>query len=140
MAFGVLPAQQAEQLPPSAPTEEATEWLVLTEPAGRPLFLPAFNMWHCDADGPPPHLPRAFGTLAVDDVPVELDVIATPLPFEVAGARSNPVTGTRKPEPVTVWGLWKWLDPLPAGEHVLQFTGGDGYGFTVAAVYHLSVA
>jgi hypothetical protein len=32
MIFGVLPARPAEQLPPSAPTEEATEWLVLTEP------------------------------------------------------------------------------------------------------------
>jgi ADP-ribose pyrophosphatase YjhB (NUDIX family) len=33
MIFGVLPAQPADQLPASAPTEEATEWLVLTEPA-----------------------------------------------------------------------------------------------------------
>jgi 8-oxo-dGTP diphosphatase len=29
--FGVLPARDAADLPPSAPTEEATEWLVLTE-------------------------------------------------------------------------------------------------------------
>jgi 8-oxo-dGTP diphosphatase len=32
LVFGVLPPQAAETLPPSAPTEEATEWLVLTEP------------------------------------------------------------------------------------------------------------
>ena len=32
MVFGELPARPAESLPPSAPTEEATEWLVLTEP------------------------------------------------------------------------------------------------------------
>ncbi|MFG1919398.1 NUDIX domain-containing protein [Micromonospora sp. NPDC048898] len=32
MIFGVLPEQAAEDLPPSAPTEEATEWLVLTDP------------------------------------------------------------------------------------------------------------
>ncbi|MFC4019961.1 NUDIX domain-containing protein [Micromonospora sp. GCM10011542] len=32
MVFGVLPERRAEELPPSAPTEEATEWLVLTEP------------------------------------------------------------------------------------------------------------
>ncbi|MBX6724069.1 MAG: NUDIX domain-containing protein [Dactylosporangium sp.] len=32
MIFGVLPARRAEALPPSTPTEEATEWLVLTEP------------------------------------------------------------------------------------------------------------
>jgi len=33
LIFGVLPAQSADQLPASAPTDEATEWLVLTEPA-----------------------------------------------------------------------------------------------------------
>ncbi|MFE7872810.1 NUDIX domain-containing protein [Micromonospora humida] len=32
MVFGVLPERPAAQLPPSTPTEEATEWLVLTEP------------------------------------------------------------------------------------------------------------
>ncbi|RKN47905.1 NUDIX domain-containing protein [Micromonospora endolithica] len=32
MVFGELPERPAEGLPPSAPTEEATEWLVLTEP------------------------------------------------------------------------------------------------------------
>ena len=30
--FGVLPPRDAADLPPSAPTEEATEWLVLTAP------------------------------------------------------------------------------------------------------------
>lgn len=30
--FGRLPVRDAADLPPSAPTEEATEWLVLTEP------------------------------------------------------------------------------------------------------------
>lgn len=32
LVFGVLAARPVEQLPASAPTEEATEWLVLTEP------------------------------------------------------------------------------------------------------------
>ncbi|MFF5180063.1 NUDIX domain-containing protein [Micromonospora sp. NPDC000316] len=32
MIFGVLPERAAEDLPPSAPTEEATEWRVLTDP------------------------------------------------------------------------------------------------------------
>ncbi len=36
--FGLLPARPAEDLPPSAPTEEATEWLVITAP--RPLAFP----------------------------------------------------------------------------------------------------
>jgi 8-oxo-dGTP diphosphatase len=30
--FGLLPTQSAGDLPPSAPTEEATEWVVLTRP------------------------------------------------------------------------------------------------------------
>ncbi|TDC68286.1 NUDIX domain-containing protein [Micromonospora sp. KC606] len=32
MIFGELPERPAHAMPPSAPTEEATEWLVLTEP------------------------------------------------------------------------------------------------------------
>lgn len=38
LVFGLLPARPAEDLPPSAPTEEALEWLVLTEP--QPLAFP----------------------------------------------------------------------------------------------------
>jgi hypothetical protein len=109
-------------------------------PAGTALFLPAFNMWHHNADDPPPHLPRAFGELSVDGSTTALDTIATPVPFEVVGVLLNPVTRTRRPMAMTVWGLWKRLDPLPAGQHVLRFAGGDGYGFTVRAVYHLNVA
>lgn len=33
LVFGTLPPRPAESLPPSAPTEESMEWLVLTEPA-----------------------------------------------------------------------------------------------------------
>src|SRR5258707_7145574 len=32
LVFGVLPPRPVESLPPSAPTEESTEWFVLTEP------------------------------------------------------------------------------------------------------------
>ncbi len=32
LVFGLLPPRPLHTLPPSAPTEEATEWLVLTEP------------------------------------------------------------------------------------------------------------
>ena len=110
-----------------------------TVPAGRPLFFPAFNMWHWPADQPPPHLPHAHGELFVDGVPTELDVLATPVPFEVAGARGNPATGRNKPIPVTVWGLWRRLDPLPPGPHEIRFAGGDGHGFGVAARYEIQV-
>jgi ADP-ribose pyrophosphatase YjhB (NUDIX family) len=32
LVFGLLPARFADDLPPSAPTEEATEWFVMTAP------------------------------------------------------------------------------------------------------------
>ncbi|MEV8513529.1 hypothetical protein [Dactylosporangium sp. NPDC051484] len=108
-------------------------------PGGRPLFLPAFNIWSVGAEGPPEPVPDAFGHLVVDDVPTEVDVIATPVPFAVAGALLNPVTGTRQAVPVNVWGLWRRLDPLPAGSHSLHVSGGDGYGFTVEVTYRLDV-
>lgn len=110
-----------------------------TVPFGRPLFFPAFNMWHRTPQGPPPHLPRAWGKLTVDDTPIDLDVIATPVPFTVAGAAGNPVTGTKRPVAMTVWGHWKRLDPLWHGGHTVSFSGGDGHAFTVSATYHLTV-
>ena len=108
-------------------------------PAGVPIFLPAFNMWARGAVADPPAVATAYGELVVDDAPVALDTIATPIPFEVVGASSNPVTGTRRPVAVTVWGLWKRLEPLPVGQHVIRFTGGDGHGFWTTARYHLDV-
>jgi hypothetical protein len=109
-------------------------------PTGLPLFLPAFNMWHVNADGPPSHLPEAYGKLVVDGAPVDLDVIATPAPFPVAGTPDNHVTGTHRQVPVAVWGLWKRLEAFAPGRHVVGFSGGDGYGFTVSVTYQLDVA
>ena len=40
---------------------------------------------------------------------------------------------------MTVWGLWKQLPPLPAGEHEIGFRGGDGYSFELAVDYRLDV-
>jgi hypothetical protein len=108
-------------------------------PAGLPLFVPAFNMWHTNAEGPPPRLPKAYGHLIVDGAKADLDVIATPVPFLVAGAPDNPVTGTDRQVPTTVWGLWKRLEPFPPGRHEVGFSGGDGYGFTVTVTYQLDV-
>ncbi|MEV4416821.1 hypothetical protein [Catellatospora sp. NPDC049609] len=111
-----------------------------TVPFGRPLFFPAFNMWHLKAQGPPPPLPRAWGELTVDDEPVDVDIIATPVPFTVVGAAGNPVTATKRPVAVTVWGHWKRLDPLWHGRHIVSFSGGDGHRFAVSATYHLTVS
>lgn len=108
-------------------------------PSGRPLFFPAFNMWTIPADGPPEALGQAFGEVWVNGEQQAVRVIATPVPFHVTGARLNPVTGTRKPVPATVWGLWAHLEPPAPGAHSVFFRGGDGFGFTVSAKYHLTV-
>jgi hypothetical protein len=111
-----------------------------TVPAGRPLFVPVFNIWFSHAAGPPEPAERAVGSLQIDGSGVEPDVIATPVPFIVAGARLNGVTRTRKPVPLTVWGLWKHLSAPPPGQHELRIRGGDGYGFALDVTYRLTVA
>jgi hypothetical protein len=108
-------------------------------PAGRDLFLPAFNMWFYPAVVPTPVVEDAFGSLVLDGVEIKPDVVATPVPFTVEGARLNGVTQTRKPVPLTVWGLWKLLPALPPGEHELRAVGGDGHGFVVDVTYRLGV-
>jgi hypothetical protein len=108
-------------------------------PPGRELFLPVFNMWQAASEGPPPVVEGAFGSLVVDGVPVEPEAVATPIPFTVAGARLNGVTGRKRPVALTVWGLWKLLAPLSPGEHELRAVGGDGHGFTVDVTYRLRV-
>jgi hypothetical protein len=111
-----------------------------TVPSGVPLFFPAFNMWFTNTPTLPDDLPDGFGRAAVDGVDVPLETIATPVAFEVSGARLNPVTRTSKPVPMTVWGLWATIPPLAAGSHVVRLGGGDGHGFTVDATYQLEVA
>ncbi|TFV66579.1 UNVERIFIED_ORG: hypothetical protein E4P37_06220 [Bacillus sp. AZ43] len=108
-------------------------------PAGRPLFLPAFNTWYWPTDVPPLVMEDAHGSLTVDGAAVQLQEIGTPVPFVVAGARLNGVTNTRKPVPATVWGLWGQVPPLEPGGHELHVTGGDGYGFEVDVTYSLVV-
>ncbi|MDG6106700.1 hypothetical protein Daura_29040 [Dactylosporangium aurantiacum] len=107
-----------------------------TVPAGRPLFFPAFNMWGPDVEP----IPEATGEAHVDDVRHPVEPIDATEPFEVRGAFLNPVTRTRGPVPVRVWGLWARVDPLTPGEHRVRFTGSDGHGFRVAAMYELTVA
>ena len=108
-------------------------------PAGRELFVPVFNLWDRDG-GPPPVVDGAYGSLVVDGVSLEPEAIGTPAPFTVAGAALNGVTLRRKPKQVTVWGLWKLVPGLPAGDHDLHVVGGDGHGFTVDVAYRLSAS
>ncbi|EFC82575.1 hypothetical protein [Parafrankia sp. EUN1f] len=107
-------------------------------PAGRPVFMPAFNVWMTRPRGVVVDLSTAFGAVAVDGVKCELDVIATP-PFEVAGARGNPVTRRRRPVEVAVWGLWRLLGPLSVGPHVIDIIGGDGGDFRTSVTYRVTV-
>jgi hypothetical protein len=108
-------------------------------PAGTLVFFPVMNMWRWPASGPPPRLPQAYGQLTVDGEPTKLETIETPEPFEVTGAELNPVTRASTPIPVTIWGLWGRLDSLSPGDHLVQFEGGDGHGFTVGATYEITV-
>ena len=109
-------------------------------PVGRDLFLPVFNHWEWPATGRAQIAEDATGSLVVDGVPLDLEPIGTPVPFSVAGARLNGVTGRRKPVPVSVWGLWKLVPALAPGEHRLQAIGTDGHGFTVDVSYRLLVS
>ncbi len=109
-------------------------------PTGRSLFLPVFNMWEWPAEGPQDAVERASGSLVVDGVSVGPDLITTPIPFTVAGARLNGVTRRKKPVPVTVWGLSKLIPALAPGQHELRAVGTDGHGFTVDVTYRLAVA
>jgi hypothetical protein len=107
-------------------------------PAGRDLFLPVFNQWYYPAEGPPEAVDLATASLVVDGTTLEPDVIATPVPFTVAGARLNGVTNSRKPQQVTVWGLWKLIPALTPGQHDVRAVGG-GPGFVVDVRYRLVV-
>jgi hypothetical protein len=108
-------------------------------PAGRELFLPVINLWFWPTDSAPEPIEDAVGSLLVNGVGVEPDVISTPVPFVVAGARLNGVTRSTKPIPTTVWGLWKHLAAPAPGRHELRIRGGVGPGFAVDVSYELFV-
>jgi hypothetical protein len=109
-------------------------------PYGRRIFVPAFNIWEYPASGPPEYVQDGFGSIEVDGAEVPVQPIETPVPFDVAGVRGNPVTSTTRPIPVVVSGLWGLIDPLAPGGHTLELRGGFGRTFEVCVTYHLTVA
>ncbi len=111
----------------------------LTVPATRPLFFPVVCKWYDNAGGPPAEIVNITARLTVDGAEVELQTIATPTPFEVRGALWNPVTGTKAPVPVTVWGRWHQLEPPTPGEHVLHWQGADPFHYREDTTVRLTV-
>jgi hypothetical protein len=108
-------------------------------PAGRAMFFPAFTMW-CPDPSWIPDLPDAFGHVFVDGEPQPVMTAGNGREtFEVRGALFNPVTMTRAPVAMRVWGIWALVPALPPGRRVVHFEGGDGHGFRVAATYALQI-
>ena len=112
-------------------------------PAGRDLFFPVINWWSPADDAPDVSaaVQRMHGSVAVDGLPVaEPELIVTPQPFTVVGARFNDITLRSKPRQVVTCGLWTSVPALPLGEHVVHVVAGDGGGFTLDVRYELLVA
>jgi hypothetical protein len=107
-----------------------------TVPSGRPLFMPAFNMW-CPHGTYIPPLPQARGTVHVDGQQHPVVTIDAEKMFDVRGAFLNPVTRVRRVVPMRVWGIWAMVDQLSPGEHTVRLDGTNGHGFEVTATYHL---
>jgi hypothetical protein len=110
-------------------------------PGGRDLFFPVINWWF-RADKVPdisPILERMHGSVAVDGVPMEPDLIVTPEPFTVVGARFNDITLRTKPRSIVTSGLWKSVPALGPGEHEVHVVAGDGFDFTLDVRYQLPV-
>lgn len=110
----------------------------VTLPATLPLFFPVVCKWYDNAGGPPAEIADVTASLTLDGAELELETIATPEPFEVRGAFWNPVTGTKAPVPVTVWGLWRRLDPLAPGDHIARWKGSDGFHYREDTTLHLT--
>jgi hypothetical protein len=108
-------------------------------PAGRELFLPAFNLWEYPSAGPAPVVEDGWGSVTLDGTECSVAEIATHEPFVVAGARLNGVTSRRSPQPTTVWGLWALIGAPSPGLHEVRAVGGDGHGFEVDVTYRITV-
>jgi 8-oxo-dGTP diphosphatase len=66
LIFGILPPRAAEDLPPSTPTEESMEWLVLTEPVtlAFPTHTDAMAEFFRGVRGKPSHHSHQAGQVA----------------------------------------------------------------------------
>jgi hypothetical protein len=110
-------------------------------PGGRDLFFPVINWWFRAGRAPDmsPVLQCAHGSVVVDGVPLEPDVIETREPFVVAGARFNDITLRTRPRSIVTSGLWRSVPALGPGEHELRILAGDGFAMNLDVRYQLLV-
>lgn len=105
-------------------------------PSGVPIVFPIVNMAGGpeDCDG---FLAGAEGTASLDDVAIEVHELAASA-GEIVAVDDNAVFGDGGTFEVTMCGLWAVLEPLTAGEHLVEFEG-ESDGFAVSASYSLTV-
>lgn len=110
-------------------------------PDGRDLFFPVINWWFRAEKAPDMSavLERVHGAVAVDGMPLEPDLMVTPQPFTVTGARFNDITLRTKPREVVTCGLWKSVPALGPGQHEVHVVAGNGADFTLDVRYDLLV-
>ncbi|MYW63907.1 hypothetical protein GTY65_07460 [Streptomyces sp. SID8379] len=97
-------------------------------PAQQPVFFPAFNTQRGGLIAPAPML--------VDIAKAEVFLNGLPLPLQEFTSKPFRVGLYRH----VAWGLWCGLQPLPAGQYVLEIKAQTTGGFWVDTNYHLTAA
>ncbi|MFE8005077.1 hypothetical protein [Streptomyces sp. NPDC057418] len=93
-------------------------------PSDRPVFFPVLNMQH------PRSYSRVPRSMAVAEAAASLNGV--PLPLQEFSAPF--MTG---PTQRYAWGIWGGIEPLAAGQYVLEIKGRSTNGFQVDTTYHL---
>ncbi|MET9125888.1 hypothetical protein [Streptomyces sp. NPDC004528] len=96
-------------------------------PAQRRLFFPVFNTQRRSRFTPTPML--------VDVASAEAAVNGLPLPLQEFTSKPFRTGLYRR----VAWGLWCGLEPLPAGQYMLDIKARTTGGFWVDTTYHLTV-
>ncbi|WP_031085502.1 hypothetical protein [Streptomyces sp. NRRL WC-3549] len=93
-------------------------------PADRPVFFPVLNMQH----------PRSYSRIprSLDVTEATASLNGLPLPLREFSAPF--MTGLTQRY---AWGVWGAVEPLLAGEYVLEIKGRATSGFWVDTTYHL---
>ncbi|MEV7544432.1 hypothetical protein [Streptomyces sp. NPDC089915] len=97
-------------------------------PTGRPLFFPVLNTRR-------PAVPFLTKPWRLETTRASAALNSSPLPLREFTSKPFPVLGI----PQVAWGLWCALDPLPAGQFVLEIDAAAANGFWVDTTYHLTV-